>query len=993
MFRLIFRKLVPTRISHKLTFAVILVSSAITLITTGYQLFVDYRNDRDLITTQISDIRRQHLDSLSLGVWHLDIEQIDLEMKGLVNLRDIEFAKIVVDDKTAWQAGAQTSKNVISSDLTLTYKRGESTHKLGTLTVVGSLDNIYDRLLQRVWIILIGNAAKTFVVAAFLIILFQRLVGRHLESVAAYLGQVDINKPLPLLELDRSSKASDARDEIDEMVTAINNTREYLTNSLIAVGQSRDKLRASEQRYKALSEISPVGVYRADIDGRKTYVNDRWCEFSGLSREQALGDGFLDAIHPEDREKAQQIWQDAAKSNEHFSAEYRYLRPDGETVWVYAQAAAEYSPDGELTGYVGTVTNITASVLAEKAAKESQAWFNAFQENIPSAMNLKTADGRFVLVNNAFRERHPGHDNYIGLTCYDIFDREMADLIAKMDNEVLETGEVISNESKVGLPDGGSAYVQYIKFPVDDGAQRLVGTISPDVTKIIEAGQIIEESAQRYRKLVEDMPVAMLVHRGNEYLYANSVAAKLLGYGGPEEFIGSAVSDTVEKSHKGLIDSRAREALQAAGPLPLIDIAYHRKDGSLLFAQSTSQAVIWDGQTAVQSVFTDVTELKQVRDQLLHSQKLAAVGQLTGGLAHDFNNLLQVISGAISMIQIENADDKTREWANQIESAIMRGSGLTSQLLSFSRQQMLVPRAIKLEEEIFETQNLLKRTLGEEIEITVDVGDNIPTINIDANALQNALLNLALNSRAAMPNGGSLNISIKRERLSANIEIDEESVPAGDYLRISMTDTGNGMTPEVVERAFDPFYTTKDVGEGSGLGLSMVYGFARQSGGFASISSVQNEGTTVTLILPASEGGAVKTEKHHTGQSFEQPLKGTILIVEDDDEVRVTASKMMRGLGYQVVEAGNGATALDIIFGDEQIDGVFSDVVMPGGMSGFDLARRIKEIDRGPAVLLTSGYPDKYVEEKSLAGEPVAILQKPYSLSQLRKSMQDLLET
>jgi PAS domain S-box-containing protein len=962
-------------------------------LTTGLQLFVEYKNDRDLITEEISGIRSRHLDSMALSVWHLDVEQVNLEIAGLVNLRDIEYAGIVIDNKTVWQAGEPKSENTITNNFELTYQSGNQSHKLGTLTVIGSLDNIYDRLLQKVWIILISNAAKTFVVAAFLIVLFQRLVGRHLETIAAYMGRIDINKPGAPLLLDRQSKSSQSADELDEMVEAINNTRDYLSRTLSAVAESRDQLIESEERYKTLSDISPVGVYRADASGRKTYVNDRWCEFAGLSREQALGEGWIEAVHPEDRDKAWQLWIEAREADRNFSAEYRYLKPDGETVWVYAQAAAVHADDGDVIAFVGTVTNITASVRAELAAKESQARFQAFHENLPSPINLKDEQGRFIFVNKAFAIRYPEIDDFAGLTVHDVFDAETANLIVEQDLEVSRTGRAISRQNRILRRSGEHGYVQNIKFPVDDGKQQLIGTISPDITKMVEATKMVEESEQRYRQLVDDLPVAILIQRNNAFLYANTVAARLLGYDSPEEMVGINSADVVEESHREKVRDRILQASHSDQPLPLAELTYLRKDGTPLFVQATGQMTIWAGEPAVQGVFSDITELKHVQDQLVHSQKLATVGQLTGGLAHDFNNLLQVISGATSMILVEDAGGPAGRWARQIESAVERGSSLTSQLLSFSRQQMLVPRVIELKNELSGTQSLLQRTLGEDIHIDVAFRGDMPLINIDRNALQNALLNLALNSRSAMPDGGELKIVVARETLHEGLEIDEEVVAPGDYVSIGMSDSGCGMSPTVMERAFDPFYTTKEVGEGSGLGLSMVYGFARQSGGFASIESVVDQGTTITLTLPVASGGLGKIETPENSDAAPAPGRGTILVVEDDIAVRTTTSDMMRGLGYQVVEAEDGRSALDILRTNNDIDGVFSDVVMPGGMSGLELARQISEMDHGPAVQLTSGYPENYVEERDRDGEQFLILQKPYSMAQLRQSMQRLLSS
>ena len=388
----------------------------------------------------------------------------------------------------------------------------------------------------------------------------------------------------------------------------------------------------------------------------------------------------------------------------------------------------------------------------------------------------------------------------------------------------------------------------------------------------------------------------------------------------------------------------------------------------------------------------DITEQKAMSDALHQAQKLEAVGQLTGGVAHDFNNLLQIIGGASSMIEAtDETDPEVQEWVGRINGAVERGRSLTSHLLAFSRKQALQAEVINARESNEGLVDLLQRTLGEDINVTVDYASDDLILRCDPNALQNTLLNLALNSRAAMPDGGNLHISFKPVSLQTDLVLEDEIVTAGDYVEITVSDDGTGMSADVAARAFDPFFTTKDVGKGTGLGLSMVFGFARQSGGNATIESGIGEGTVVRLLLPSVEGHvlseAVKTEKK-VKRDIVTGDKRTVLVVEDDPEVRVITKNVLHELNYSVIEASTADEAMTLL--DQpghQIDVVFSDIVMPGGMDGYDLAEKLSTRPNALRVLLTSGYPQR----DDMESTPARLISKPYTNSELSLALQEVL--
>jgi len=390
-----------------------------------------------------------------------------------------------------------------------------------------------------------------------------------------------------------------------------------------------------------------------------------------------------------------------------------------------------------------------------------------------------------------------------------------------------------------------------------------------------------------------------------------------------------------------------------------------------------------NGQTCLLLAFHDITERLFLERQLRHVQKMEIVGQLAGGTAHDFNNLLQVIQANLDLIgRGQNEGEEIPRMIESAKNAVRRGARLSQQLLAFSRRQTLRPETVNPNELIEGTVGLLKHTLGEDIEIATSLAADCGSITIDSHGLENALLNLALNARAAMPKGGRLTVRSANRHLDDEIVTEEATLPVGDYVEIAVIDTGCGMPPEILARAFEPFFTTKEVGQGSGLGLSMVYGFALQSDGHVTLESEVGKGTTVRMIFPTVAAMGEDAAGAREGTTVVSGA-GTILVVEDDPDVRRSVVMILNTLGYGTREAGNGAAALQILGRDADIDLLFTDMVMPGGMSGLELAQEAVRRHGSLKVLLTSGYPDKVLEAVGRPGGEFPLLAKPYSNAQL----------
>jgi len=384
-------------------------------------------------------------------------------------------------------------------------------------------------------------------------------------------------------------------------------------------------------------------------------------------------------------------------------------------------------------------------------------------------------------------------------------------------------------------------------------------------------------------------------------------------------------------------------------------------------------------------LYDEADRREMAEGALRQAQRLEAIGQLTGGVAHDFNNLLMIISGSVQRLRNELTDSKHTRLLDMIVTATQRGETLTRQLLTYSRQQTLTPEVVDLSQRLPVLRELLTRSLRSDIEIKVDVPDGVCATRVDPGEFELAILNLAVNAKDAMPNGGTLSIRAKPVTLKG--EASEEGL-SGDFIAIRVADTGHGIPADILPRVFEPFFTTKEVGKGTGLGLSQVYGFAKQSGGTATVSSVEGRGTTITLYLPRSTE-APEREVASAPAPAPSGAAGTVLLVEDNADVAEVGAGYLRQLGYRVRSVANAQAAVAALRLDADVDLVFSDILMPGGMNGLELAREINQRFPGIPVLLATGYS---ASAQDAVHQGFVVLQKPYDLESLRRHIREAME-
>ncbi len=431
--------------------------------------------------------------------------------------------------------------------------------------------------------------------------------------------------------------------------------------------------------------------------------------------------------------------------------------------------------------------------------------------------------------------------------------------------------------------------------------------------------------------------------------------------------------------------SGKRELLQ-------FETIHRRKDGTDYDVGINLQFYRTENPPVFVAIILDITERLKTERGLRQAQKMEAIGQLTGGIAHDFNNLLTVIVGNLELIELRISDPEIRDLLNEAQEATDLGARLTNRLLAFARNSQLEPKVIDLNALTLSLTDLLQRTLGETISLNSAFSTDLRPIKIDPAQLESAIVNLAVNARDAMPRGGKLVLETGNVTVVNDDEAIEIGLRRGDYVRLSITDTGQGMPDDVRQKAFDPFFTTKEVGRGTGLGLSMVYGFAKQSGGHVTIYSEVDIGTTINLYLPSHQEASAPSD--HKKAEVDEP-KGNgehILVVEDNDSVRRLTLARLRGLGYGVLDAADGAQAVRVLETHSEIDLVFTDLVMPGGISGYDLCKQVRKRWPHIKVLLTSGYAEELTHGDKLEAEDVRLLRKPYRQAVLAQTIREVLD-
>jgi len=776
--------------------------------------------------------------------------------------------------------------------------------------------------------------------------------------------------------------------------------------------EAEDRIRASEERFRTLTHAMPAFVWLAGQDGALHYFNDRWYEYTGQTPEEALPDGWAATLHPDDAERTARLWAEARAKGEFYEVECRYRRHDGAYRWYVARAEPVRDASGAITGWFGSSTDIHDRVEAEARLAASEARFQAIADSVDQMIWSTRPDGFHDYYNRRWYEftgvpeGSTDGDEWNGMFHADDQDRAWA-----MWRHCLETGEPYHIEYRLRHRSGAYRWVLGRAQAVRDEAGRIVrwfGTCT-DIQEIVEAREVLSRSREDLEVLIQER-TAELAESERRFRAIFDTTFQLTGLGtldGTILLVNKAALDAAGVTHEVVRGAkvwqapwwahspheaeRVREAIPrvAAGEAVRYEAEMVLPGREVRTIDFSMKPVLGeDGEPAfLVAEGRDITEQKRAEESLRQSQKMEAVGQLTGGIAHDFNNLLTAVVGGLDMIQRRAPDDRTRRLASNALQAAERGAKLTGQLLAFSRTQRLAVEPVAINPAIEGMRELLASSLGGGVEVRTRLDPDAGSALTDANQFELAVLNLCINARDALgEGGGTITVSSACKTVAPGEAAD---LRAGDYVVIGVADDGPGMPPEVQARAFDPFFTTKPVGQGTGLGLSQVYGIALQSGGVARIDSTPGRGTRVCLWLPATrrEQASEQGGADPTAMPDEGGLRGTVLVVDDDPDVRGFIVDTLDSLGFRVIEAADGPSGLKR-FEEARPDLLVLDFAMPG-MTGAEVAEAARRIAPEQPVLFVSGYADTAALERAAGDAPV--LRKPFRVAEMAAAIEDAL--
>ncbi len=682
-------------------------------------------------------------------------------------------------------------------------------------------------------------------------------------------------------------------------------------------------------------------------------------------------------------------------------------RSDGSEGWLRTSKLPLRAADGRVIGVLCTYEDISEHRRAEEALRQSERFLDSIFEIIPNMIFVKDArDLRFVRFNRA-GERMVGRsrDELIGKSDYDISPKEEADFFAAKDREVLESGEVLDIPEEAHSSGAlGYRVLHTKKVPILDEAGRpiyLLG-ISEDITDRKLGEEALRQSEERYRHIIEtitDYVFSVVVTEGRAASTTHGPGCVAVTGYTPEEFAASPELwlDMVVPEDRELVIDQSRRVLtgERIGPL---EHRIVRKDGALRWVRNTLVPRFDPSGTllAYDGLIQDITERRALQEQLLQAQKMEGIGRLAGGIAHDFNNLLTAILGYLEMARLDlpadlPADDAVRADLDEIGTAGERAASLTRQLLAFASKQIVAPVRLDLSALISDLLKMLRPLLGENIAVETVLEPGIGTIEADPGQIQQLLVNLTVNAADAMPDGGRLIIETAMEDVTEAYAAAHPGASSGSHVRLSVTDTGCGMSEEVRSHLFEPFFTTKERGKGTGLGLATCHGIVRQMGGHIRVFSEPGSGTTFRIFLPRVEGPA--TARPAVAPASPTPTgTETVLVVEDEPVVRRLAVLGLRAQGYTVIEASDGFEALELAERiAPELDLVVSDVIMPG-ISGPELVRRLAAVAPGARRLLVSGHAESTVLPAGLTDVGAAFLPKPFTPERLARKVREVLD-
>lgn len=784
-----------------------------------------------------------------------------------------------------------------------------------------------------------------------------------------------------------------------------------------------------ETRHRLALLAGDVGLWSWDAQTNTVEWDDRTRKALGAWPEKITTQDYDAAIHPEDLPRKQAAWSAALDpaGDGSYQAEYRLRRPGtGDIRWIASNARCVFK-NGKPQRVVGVLRDITDLRESEAELQRLASQMAGIVSIAADAIITIDAGMRITLFNKGAEQIFGyEHDEVVGQPL-DILLPEPARMthnehIVAFGRSGITARRMAERREIMGRRKSGQIFIADASISkLETGGETFYTAVLRDVTERREAQRVIEHSKQVLEVALDVGKIGLFEHDySNGTLFWSPVLRSMLGVGSDETPSTELYQSLIPPDALAPLKAQLAPALDPSGDgnffaeHPIVD-----RQGTTRWLSVRGQTTFRNGKPErTIGAVADITERKltqavleekieastrelklemkrreESQAQLVRTQRMEAFGQLTGGIAHDFNNLLTVITGNLELLEMRVEDEKQRTLLKRAQDSAEMGARLTGRLLTFARRRHYEATTLNLNEVVIDLAELLESTLGEPITVTTVLERNPWTVVADASEIENAILNLAINARDAMPAGGRLVIETSNTTINDPTVAMATKLTPGAYVQLSISDTGVGMSNAVLQKAFEPFFTTKEPGKGTGLGLSTIYGFVQQAGGAVTIYSEEGIGTTVNIYLPRAEQVAAE-EPIAASPAAVTPMSAgeRVLLVEDNPDVRMVARSQLELLGYKTIEAVNGPAAIEILNSGEPVDIVFSDVVMSGGMSGFDVVNWLREHRPNCRFLLASGYPDEVLRLQGASSRHIEILRKPYSRHELAVALRQALD-
>lgn len=764
--------------------------------------------------------------------------------------------------------------------------------------------------------------------------------------------------------------------------------------------EATQRVERSEQRLQlALSAGRGIGTWDWDVVVDRVVADERFARLYGVDPAEARAGApiakFFAGIHPNDLPGVKARVEDVLRTGSLFCEEYRLVNGPGER-WVVAEGRCEFSSDGTPVRFPGISFDITERKLAEKKLQALNADLErkVIEKTQERGLTWQVSPDLLGALNSQgyFETSNPAWQVVLGWSEDEVASMSIFELLHPDDVERTRVGFNLTQQGQPAIQfpnryrckDGNYRWISWVGVP--EG--RFVYCSGRDITvERLQAEELAARTLERDTAWAASLDLLAVVMLDGTFTAVNRAWTKLLGWR-EDELIGRPFSawthpDDLEQT------TRVFEGIVAQPLSEPYEYRLRHKDGSyrwFAWTASMERGLIYGNGRDTTVSREQIEALRLAEDALRQSQKMEAVGQLTGGLAHDFNNLLTGISGSLEFMQNRMAQGRMTEVDRHMvaaQGAVRRAAALTHRLLAFSRRQTLDPKPTNANRLVMEMEELIRRTVGPAVHVEVVGAGGLWSTLVDPNQLENSLLNLCINARDAMPDGGRLTIETANKWLDEHGARQRDLSP-GQYVSVCVTDTGTGMAPDVVLKAFDPFFTTKPLGQGTGLGLSMVYGFARQSGGAVRVYSELGQGTTMCLYLPRYDGDAETDEQAAAHAALSQAGEGKVIIVIDDEPViRTLVVELLEESGYTAISAPDGPSGLRLLQATHKIDLLITDVGLPGGMNGRQVADAARVARPDLKVLFITGYAENAVVGNGHLEKGMAILTKPFVMDDL----------